>query len=147
MSTCTFFGHRDTPNKIKPLLRKTLIELIVERNVTHFLIGNQGAFDTLVRNTLRSLKTTYPHIDYAIVLAYMPSQNLLDTFDEDTTTVFPEGLETTPPRFAISKRNRWMIEQSAYIVTFVEHPIGGAATFEKLALKKGKTVINLAKSE
>ncbi len=38
MSTCTFFGHRDTPNKIEPLLRKTLINLITEKGVTRFLL-------------------------------------------------------------------------------------------------------------
>ena len=48
-----------------------------------------------------------------------------------------------PLRFAISYRNKWMIEQSDYVVTYVNHSWGGAAQFKELAEKKGKTVIEL----
>ena len=58
-------------------------------------------------------------------------------------TILPEGIETVPPRFAISYRNKWMIEQSDYVITYVIHSWGGAAQFKELAEKKGKTVIEL----
>jgi hypothetical protein len=64
--------------------------------------------------------------------------------EDYSDTVFPEGLEKIPPRFAISKRNRWMIEHSDYVVTYVRHSFGGAAQFKALAEKKGKKAIELA---
>lgn len=37
-----------------------------------------------------------------------------------------------------------MIEQSDYVVTYVNHNFGGAARFKELAERKHKTVINIA---
>lgn len=143
MSSCTFFGHRDIPKEIEPILISTLIDLIENKNVDLFYVGNQGGFDTLVQKNLRFLKLDYPLIDYAIVLAYFPGK--LNEFNEDLLgTIYPDGLENTPPQYAISKRNRWMINKSDYVVTYVKYITGGAAQFKRLAEKKGKIVLNLA---
>ena len=72
--TVTFFGHRDTPKEIEPALRLTLIDLIENKNVTVFYVGNHGNFDAMVRRQLEDLSKTYP-IKYYVVLAYMPSKN------------------------------------------------------------------------
>ena len=44
---CTFFGHRDAPESIKPLLRKVLLNLIENQGITQFYAGNQGNFDAI----------------------------------------------------------------------------------------------------
>lgn len=44
---CTFFGHKDTPKEIEPTLRSTLIDLIENKNVNVFYVGNNGNFDTI----------------------------------------------------------------------------------------------------
>ena len=49
MSACTFFGHRDCPETIRPALRRLLVDLIENRNVDMFYVGNQGGFDYMVR--------------------------------------------------------------------------------------------------
>lgn len=59
-------------------------------------------------------------------------------------TIIPDGIETVPKKFAINYRNSWMIEQSDYVVTYVNSSVGGAAKFKKQAEKKNKIVINLA---
>ena len=42
-------------------------------------------------------------------------------------------------------RNKWMIERSDFVVTYVVHDAAsGAAQFKKLAERKGKTVIELS---
>ena len=46
--TCTFFGHRDCPETIKPKIREAVIDLIENHGVTMFYVGNQGNFDRLV---------------------------------------------------------------------------------------------------
>ena len=137
---CTFFGHKDTPKEIEPTLRSTLIDLIENKNVTVFYVGSNGNFDTMVRRQLEDLSRTYP-ITYDVVLAYLPTKK--SEYDDYTNTILPEGIETAPKRFAISYRNKWMIEQADIVVTYITHSFGGAAQFKELAERQGKTVIEL----
>ena len=138
---CTFFGHKDTPKEIEPILRSTLIDLIENKNANVFYVGNNGSFDTMVRRQLKELSLTYP-ITYSVVLAYLPTKK--SECDDYTNTILPEGIETAPKRFAISYRNKWMIEQADIVVTYVTHSFGGAAQFKALAERQGKTVIELS---
>jgi uncharacterized phage-like protein YoqJ len=142
VAVCTFFGHRDCPEAIRPKLRETLIELIEHDGVDLFYVGNQGAFDAMVRSVLRELTPKYPHISYSVVLAYMPTKR--NEYDDYSDTMLPEGIETVPKRFAISWRNKWMLRQSDYVVTYITHSWGGAAQFAELAERKGRKVINIA---
>lgn len=139
--TATFFGHKDTPKEIEPILRSTLIDLIENKNVTVFYVGNNGNFDTMVRRQLEDLSQTYP-ITYSVVLAYLPTEK--NKYDNVTNTIYPEGLETIPKRFAISWRNKWMIKQSDVVVTYVSHTYGGAWQFKELALRQNKNVVEIS---
>ena len=56
----------------------------------------------------------------------------------------PEGVETVPPRFAIAWRNKWMLREADYVVTYITHGWGGAAQFAELAERQGKVIIRLA---
>ena len=134
--TCTFFGHRDTPTKIEPLLKATLQDLIENKGVDLFYVGNQGNFDAMARKVLSELSKMYP-ITYRVVLAYFPKEET----DYSDHTILPDGIETVPPRFAISYRNKWMLEKADYVVTYVTYPTGGAVQFKAMAQKRGKTVI------
>lgn len=144
MASCTFFGHRIINKDIKDLLTRQIDNLIAEHGVNVFYVGNNGQFDHLVAAVLRELKSRNPQISYSIVLAYLPEREKEYNQLSYTETIYPEGLEYTPPRFAISKRNQWMVQQSDYVIAYVEHSIGGAAQFTEYARKKHKTVINLA---
>ncbi|MBQ7975906.1 MAG: hypothetical protein IJ300_09510 [Clostridia bacterium] len=137
---CTFFGHKDTPKEIEPTLRSTLIDLIENKNVNVFYIGNNGNFDTMVRRHLEDLSHIYP-ITYSVVLAYLPTEK--NKYDNLINTIYPEGLEAVPKRFAISWRNKWMIQQANVVVTYVTHNFGGAARFKEMAERQEKTIINL----
>ena len=141
MASCTFFGHRECPDFIKSKLREVLIDLIINHDVDMFYVGNQGQFDAIVRGVLRELKKEYPRINYTVVLAYMPGKQT--EYDDYSDTMLPEGIESVHPRFAISWRNNWMLQQSNYVVTYIAHPWGGAAQFAEKANRQKKTVINL----
>ena len=139
--TVTFFGHKDTPKNIEPTLRMTLVDLIENHGATEFYVGNNGNFDTMVHRQLENLSQTYP-ITYNVVLAYLPVKK--SEYDDFTNTLLPEGIETIPKRFAISYRNKWMIQQADVVVTYVTHSFGGAAQFKAMAERQGKTVIELS---
>lgn len=145
MSACTFFGHRDCPDTVKSKLRETLIDLIENHAVDMFYVGRQGAFDAIVCSVLKELVSELPYINYAVVLERMPQkQDALD-FRDFSDTILPEGMETIHPRFSIDRRNKWMLERSSYVVTYITHSWGGAARFAEMAEKQKKCVINLAK--
>jgi hypothetical protein len=139
--TVTFFGHKDTPKEIEPTLRATLVDLIENHGATEFYVGSNGSFDTMVRRQLENLSQTYP-ITYNVVLAYLPTKK--HEYSDHTKTLLPEGIETVPRRFAISWRNKWMIEQSDVVVTYVTHTYGGAWQFKTMAQRQGKMVIELS---
>lgn len=137
---CTFFGHSDAPQSIEPALRKTIADLIENLGVSEFLVGDSGNFDRLAKKVLQGLKQTYPQIEYYVVLTALPTDKSRCSYEE---TLFPEELECVLPKFAIIKRNQWMIEQSDIVVTYVIHSFGGAAKFRSLAEKKGKMIIDI----
>ena len=141
MAVCTFFGHRDCPETIKPRLREVLIDLITNNGVDTFYVGNQGRFDAIVRSIPRELEQAYPEIHYAVVLAYLPGKK--NEYDDFSDTMLPEGIETVHPRYAIERRNRWMLQRADFVVTYIAHPWGGAAKFAERAKREGKTVLNL----
>ena len=139
--TCCFFGHREVTHNIREKLKATIEKLITEDNVTEFYVGHQGQFDSMVYSVLKELKAYYPKIRYTVVLAYMSDEHIKEVYGEDT--LFPDGLESVSKRFAINKRNDWMIRQSGYAVCYVHKVTGGAAKFREKAEKKGLRIINV----
>ena len=139
--SCCFFGHRDTPENIKPKLTEAITKLTDEIGISHFYVGNQGGFDLLVISILRELAVSNPKIRYSIVLAYLPAEHSAVC---DENTLYPEGMESVPKRFCIARRNDWMIDHSKYVICYVKHVTGGAAQFMKKAQSKNRIVINLA---
>ena len=139
--TVTFFGHKDTQKSIETVLRANLIDLIENYGATEFYVGNNGKFDVMVYRQLEELSQIYP-ITYSIVLAYLPVEK--NKYFDFTNTIYPEGIETVPKRFAISRRNKWMIQRADVFVTYVTNNFGGAYQFKSIAEKEGKRIIELS---
>ena len=139
--TCCFFGHREVTHNIRDKLTALIEKLITEDGVTDFYVGHQGQFDSMAYSVLKELKVKYPQIRYTVVLSYMPDEHIKELYGKDT--LFPDGLDSVPKRFAISKRNDWMIQQSGYAVCYVHKITGGAAKFREKAEKKGLQIIDV----
>lgn len=142
---CTFFGHRDCPETIKPKIRTAVIDLIENHGVTMFYVGNQGNFDRMVRSILKEVTTAYPGVGYAVVLAYVPSVKTENLSDDFSDTMLPEGIEKVPKRYAIPWRNKWMIAHTDYVITYVIYSYGGASRFTNLAQKEQKIILPIDK--
>ena len=142
---CTFFGHREIHNsdEVVAKLNNTIVCLI-EKGVREFLVGCNGNFDRLVLLTLRDLSKTYD-IDYKVVLAYL-NNSKNECFSYKTgETLFPEDMERCPYRYAIDKRNRWMIKKSKIVVTYINTPFGGSYKYAEICEKKELEIIRLGK--
>ena len=139
--TCCFFGHREVTHNIREKLKATIEKLITEDGVTEFYVGHQGQFDSMAYSVLKELRAKFPQIRYTVVLAYMSDEHIREVYSDDT--LFPDGLENVPKRFAISKRNDWMISHSDIAVCYVWKITGGAAKFREKAEKKGLRVVDV----
>jgi len=143
---CCCFGHRDIWGSV-PSLTDVLEKLIVEENVTIFMTGGMGDFDGKFASAVRTLKRKYSDIKLLLVKSYFSGE--LNTnkeyyeymYDE---VVIPDVVAGVHPKSAITKRNKWMVEESDYIVSYVTRDFGGAYTAIKYAIKLGKKIISIS---
>lgn len=142
MSACTFFGHRECYGLNDQMLRNA-IEGLIDQGVDTFYVGNQGGFDAMVYRCLKQLQKAYPNIRVSVVLAYLPTEK--SDGEDMADTMYPE-IEGHP-KFAIERRNRWMIEASDCCMCYVNQTWGGAYKFSRQAKRHGLTIINLGNAE
>ena len=137
--TVAFCGHAQISQSEK--IEKWLYDVtqkLIEQGATTFYLGGYGAFDSLAASVLREQKKRYSQIELVLVLAYLNTRRDTSGYD---STVYPP-LETVPRRFAISHRNRWMVESADVVVAYVLHDWGGAATTLRCAKQKKKQIIS-----
>ena len=115
--TCFMFGHRDTPERIIPLLKQCVEQHISEYGVTEFIVGHYGAFDRVAAGAVREAKRLHPNVSLVLLLPYYrsDSDNIEDGFDG---TFYPEGQERVPKRAAIVRANRYAIARCDYVIAY-----------------------------
>ena len=139
--TVTFCGHGDFfgDEDVKRWLRET-VEALILRGADDFLLGGYGGFDACAASVVWALKKKYPAIRSTLVLPYLDRN--VDAAKYDGTLYPP--LEKVPRRFAISRRNKYMVSEADVVVAYVTQDWGGAAATLAYARKMKKEVINYA---
>ena len=140
MFSCTFIGHKDCPYNIKEKIRIAIEELIIYHNVTDFYIGTNGVFDKYVYDILCDLEKNYS-ININVVLAYLNIKQ--NEYYDDSKTLFPLEFSFTPKRFAIVKRNEYMLNKSQYLICYVNNTFTNSYKFLEIARKRNLHIINL----
>lgn len=135
----TFCGHKDIHDRdaVERWLYDVCRDLILQ-GAEEFYLGGYGGFDHLSAAVLRELKKTHLQIRLILVLPYLNSSMPTEGYYE---TVYPP-LESVPKRFAISRRNEWMVQECDTIVAYVTHRWGGAAKTLEYAQRKKKRIIS-----
>ena len=113
-----------------------ILPSLIEGGAATFYLGGYGDFDSLAAAAVRRQKAVYPHITAILVLAYLNRET--DTSPYDDTTYPP--LENVPSRYAIVKRNEWMVRESDVVISGVTHGWGGAAKTLDFAKRKQKII-------
>ncbi len=134
--SCCFLGHSRIYDEIKVPLQNTIEKLITEEEVTHFYVGTQGGFDKLVYRVLCEIEEKHT-VHIVVVLAYLKRTQQNPYYDSQKT-IFPDALTKTPFRFAIHKRNSYMIENSNYVITYINTPFSRAYGNIEETVKKEK---------
>ena len=141
----TFCGHRDfvetaeIEERLTALLKKyaRANESLVCYN------GGYGNFDCFAAKCVQRLQVQYSNILNCLILPYI-DQPFLDRiaifknlFDE---TIYPP-LESVPKKYAIIRRNEWMINSADAVIAHVKYSWGGAARSLEYAKRKKKNMI------
>lgn len=145
----TFIGHSFVTSKDKV---KELVKNQVKNNIdgvpnVSFYLGGYGDFDEICAQVCRELKKIYPAIELVYVSPYFNSsaqekiKALLQGKLYDTS-IYPP-IENSPPKFAILKRNEWMVTNADLIVSYIDHNYGGAYKSIQIAKRHRKKIINI----
>lgn len=144
---CAFFGHRDTiiTYALEEALEKNIKQLI-EQGIDEFWCCDQGNFDWASRMVLLRLKKDYKHIHLCYICAYNPdkySKTKLQDLDSKFEIIYPDEVSIGHPKFAITRRNKYIAQSADTIICYIERNIGGAYNAIKSAKQNEKTIINL----
>jgi uncharacterized phage-like protein YoqJ len=143
----TFCGHADfhkTPELEAHML--ALLEKYVGNTPAEFYLGDYGGFDRFALEIAARYKKIHPQVSLVFVTPYLSEEyqknHLTDAAKRYDAILYPE-LENVPPRFAISHRNRYMVERADLVITYICRRRGGAYQTYRHALRKEKTLINM----
>ena len=112
------------------------------------VVGAYGNFDSYALRCGLELKKSKSELKLTLVLPYIDWGYLKQQGDyvrlvyDDV--VYP-GIENVPIKFAISARNKWMVDESDVIVAYIDHRYGGAYRAYFYATRKNKTVKNFGR--
>jgi hypothetical protein len=122
MSTCFFIGHRDTPDNILPSLSAAIEVRITEDSVDPFVAGNYGQFDLLAAQAVRKAKKHHPDILLFYLRPYHPAERSFTPAGFDGS-FYPPGMETVPQKLAIVRVNRYMVDNSQFLIAYARYTV------------------------
>ena len=143
MKTITFCGHSNLSKSESDIIKEKLYTQIKElicQGAEEFLLGGYGDFDVLCARVVCELKGNYPQIKSTLVIPYINRDYDKTLYD---SSEYPP-IETVPKRFAISKRNEYMIQRADVVIAYITHNWGGASTTFKYAKRKKKKIIEIS---
>ena len=148
--TCCFTGHRIIPQKDRSFLEqgteKVCISLI-ERGYENFIAGGALGFDTLAEKCVLKLKEKYPNIK--LILA-IPCKDQHKNWTQKDKAVYEEILSLADDKIYVSesyspecmkKRNRFMVDHSSAVVSYITKVTGGAVYTVTYGVEKGREII------
>ena len=146
--TVAFFGHRFVIEDIKDEIERVILENINSGEELVFYLGGYGSFDYQCASVCKKIKNEIGNCETVLVTPYLTDSHQekikewmkLKMYD---SVLYPP-LEKVPLKFAISKRNEWMISEADLIIVYVKRCFGGAYNALKYAKRKKKRIINLA---
>ena len=138
--SCYFIGHRDADERLLPRLELVIDRLIREDGVRYFYVGGYGGFDRLSAAAVRRMKQKYPDITLMLVLPYHPAERPTEAPDGFDGTYHPDGLESTPKRYAIVRANRIMVDTCDWLICYVRRGAGNSRKLLEYAQRRKRQI-------
>ena len=141
----TFCWHRDFVETAEAENQLTMfLEKYARENVRLVCYnGGYGNFDYFAAKCVQRMQEQYSNIRNCLVLPYIDQPFLerieifKNHFDE---TIYPL-LESVPRKYAIIRRNEWMVDSADIVIAYVTYSWGGAARTLEYAKRKNKNII------
>ena len=144
--TIGFFGHRNLydirriDDKLSPIIK----ELIQTKPYVVFLVGRHGEFDKYVASLIKRIQKQVNSNNSELILVIPYAVANLEYYEKYYDNIIvPEIVCNVHPKFAITLKNRWIVEQADLVVVNVEQRRGGAYAAMKYAERFNKKIINL----
>lgn len=143
----TFWGHSSfQPNADLEEKLLEILDNIIGDAPADFYLGGYGGFDNFALACAKKFKISHPHIKIVFITPYISESYQKNRLTYAETIydeiIYPE-LENVPMKFAIHHRNRWMINQSNFVITHIKKSYGGAYEAYKYAKNQNKNIISL----
>ena len=145
-----FVGHARVSwcERVKDAVKKQIVDIITSECRLSCYVGNHGDFDEICACACRDLKKQGLDIELVFVTPYISEsqqhriKEMMDSGLYDAT-VYPP-IESVSPRFAISKRNEWMMTNADVVIAYVNRTYGGAYKALCTAKRHSKKIINIS---
>lgn len=151
--TCCFTGHRKLPKEkiehiIKHLDRE--VDNLINQDVTDFISGGALGFDQVAAALIIAKKEAGRNIR---LLFALPCRNQDEPWSTEQKQLYHDLLAEADKIVYVSdeytdgcmkKRNRYLVDHSAYCVCARLYPMSGTDQTVKYARQKGLCVINVA---
>ncbi len=140
-----FCGHSKLEYNEKT--EKKLLSVLIDLAKTNPLVlycGGYGKFDLLAKQCGKRLKKLFPETKVIFVTPYISEVYLKNKYAGEYDEVLYPEIENVPKKYAIVKRNQYMVRQSDFVIAYVTLKFGGAYEMLNYANKLGKKYINLA---
>ncbi len=146
--TVTFCGHSSyiENHEDKRKILKFLESSIKGKNVV-FLLGGYGGFDRSAYSVASTYKKEHPNATLIFVTPYLNEsyqRNHLALLKEEYDSILYPPIENRPPKFAITYRNRYMVDESDIVIAYVKRNFRGAFKTLEYAKKLNKKILNIA---
>ena len=144
------FGHRDFDGHrvLEERLYSLFASLIRTKSFLEIYIGRNGEFDIYAASIVKRVQGAMGKHNSELICVLPYSQKDIEYYEKYyDSVIIPECIGRTHPKGAITKRNRWMVEQADLFLCYIERKNGGAYTALQYAKKLKKSIINLAQKE
>ena len=153
MVICSFVGHKLARSDLMKEVITEVEKIVLASDESVFYSGSMGDFDKICEQAVRETKKKYP--DRKICLCkVLPSYGYIKDkqeqdflkrlYDEVFVCSASDGAHY---KAMIGKRNRWMMEQSDYIIAYVKYDSGGACRTLRYAQRLGKKIFRVGNEE
>ncbi len=106
-------------------------------------MGRYGHFDYLVARAVQEAKTRHPDVRLVYLRPYHPGERPIETPKGFDGSFYPPGMETVPKPLAIVRANRYMIDNSDYLIAYAWRPGNAREFLEHAQARERKGLIHV----
>ena len=144
-----FAGHSFVASneEVKEIVKEQICKNIIGDTHISCYLGGYGAFDEICACACRELKKEFEGIEIIYITPYFSLSEQekikeMERYGLYDASIYPP-IEKAPKRFAILRRNEWIMSNADLVIAYVDRDYGGAYKALCVARRKKKKIINI----